>query len=567
MDWADSSPGLFTRRKMGNLLCARVIAPFSAAVCYFASDLGGMRAVATLLAEQAVEKPPSDLPETVLPHVLVIVETASQDFDATVTESGFVESVVEIMRSLKRYRREGDVHDALGLHYKQVRIIGLRRGTDVKSRATALRRRIVTMSKEASVARAACRLSFRLSHVQGLVGYLLDQFCRDYATLSHSCGHLGRWSSPPKTLPRTYGNSWTKCRWKFSCSIWSRLWLHLPCYWRTIHLAHTVSPHAGATTGLTPSAVFPPILAFKQLYKSASKAAVYERAVQPLVRKSLLAAIERDFESLFEELASASGDRAAAALHLHRLQSLHVHLRDLRSHKTCLSCFLRTPEKVFDYGHALCDTCIKTYGKRSNAEKYTFAMTACILCGAAHHGPASQMVPPTAGVRMLSLDGGGVRGVIPLVFLDRMEQLLSDLRCPLGDFLDFVCGISAGGLIVKGLFIMRWTSKECLEKFQGLAMKTFKRRNRGPVLLNRLHELAVSYLRDWQYSSCAIEDAFRSAFGSQVQLFNPSSNDTKVAVTTTTAREALPCLFFNYNGGIRPPEIGKVRVSSASRAV
>ncbi|KAK4960687.1 hypothetical protein LTR66_012940 [Elasticomyces elasticus] len=154
MDWAISSPRLFTRRKTGNLLCARVIAPLSAAVCYFASDLGGMRAVATLLAEQAVEKPPSDLLETVLPHVLVVVETASQKFDATVTESEFVESVIEIMRSLKRYRREGDVRDALGL----------------------------TISKKASVARAACRFSFRLSHVQGLVGSLLDQFCRDHAT-------------------------------------------------------------------------------------------------------------------------------------------------------------------------------------------------------------------------------------------------------------------------------------------------------------------------------------------------------------------------------------------------
>ncbi|KAK4960688.1 hypothetical protein LTR66_012941 [Elasticomyces elasticus] len=254
--------------------------------------------------------------------------------------------------------------------------------------------------------------------------------------------------------------------------------------------------------------LFPPGLVFQQLYRSACKATVYGRAVQPLVRKSLLAVIERGFESLFEELASASGERTAAALHFRRLRSLRVHLRDLRSYKTCLSCLLRSPEKVFDCGHALCDTCIKIYGKQSNAEKYTFAMTACILCGAAHHGPGFQMVPPTAGIRVLSLDGGGVRGVILLVFLDRMEQLLSDLRCPLRDFFDFVCGTLAGGLIVMGLFIMRWTSKECLEKFKGLAMKTFQRRNRGPVLLNRLRELVMSYWRDWQCSSFAIENAF-----------------------------------------------------------
>ncbi|KAK4982612.1 hypothetical protein LTR50_007667 [Elasticomyces elasticus] len=329
MDWAVSSPRLFTRRKMGNLLCARVIAPLSAAVCYFASDLGGMRAVATLLAEQGVEKPPSDLPETVLPHVLVVVETASQDFDATVTESEFVESVVEIMRSLERYRREGDVRDALGLHFKQVRVIGLRRGTDVKSRATALRMRIVTVSKEASVARAACRLSLRLSHVQGLVGSLLDQFCRDHAT---------PFSFVRASRPMGFTTQ------DFAAHL-RELMDRVPL---EISLWHLVAPLVASSMLLAnypPGAhLFPPGLVFQQLYRSVCKAAVYGRAVQPLVRKSLLAVIERDFESLFEELASASGEWAAAALHFRRLRSLHVYLRDLRSHKTCLSCLLRSPE-------------------------------------------------------------------------------------------------------------------------------------------------------------------------------------------------------------------------------
>jgi len=56
-------------------------------------------------------------------------------------------------------------------------------------------------------------------------------------------------------------------------------------------------------------------------------------------------------------------------------------------------------------------------------------------------------MPPTAGPRVLSLDGGGIRGVIPLVFLEHIQQEMADLDCPLRDYFDFVCGTSSGMII------------------------------------------------------------------------------------------------------------------------
>lgn len=54
-----------------------------------------------------------------------------------------------------------------------------------------------------------------------------------------------------------------------------------------------------------------------------------------------------------------------------------------------------------------------------------------------------------------------------------------------------------------------------------------------------------------------IEDTFRTlANNAPTQMFNPLRSETKVAVTTTTAREVLPCLFANYNGPCRPQGIG-----------
>jgi len=47
-------PKLITSRCFSNLLCSRGIMPLTNVVCYFVSDLGGIEAVAALLADQAL---------------------------------------------------------------------------------------------------------------------------------------------------------------------------------------------------------------------------------------------------------------------------------------------------------------------------------------------------------------------------------------------------------------------------------------------------------------------------------------------------------------------------------
>ncbi|KAK0302569.1 hypothetical protein LTR82_017827 [Friedmanniomyces endolithicus] len=73
-------------------------------------------------------------------------------------------------------------------------------------------------------------------------------------------------------------------------------------------------------------------------------------------------------------------------------------------------------------------------------------------------------------------------------------------------------------------------------------------------------------MRDHQYSSQAIEDAFRDVTGNSSGLFNPLNSDTKVAVTSVTAREVQPCLFTNYNGGPRREDLGYNLIRAAKSA-
>src|SRR3984893_7186166 len=50
--------------------------------------------------------------------------------------------------------------------------------------------------------------------------------------------------------------------------------------------------------------------------------------------------------------------------------------------------------------------------------------------------------------RILSLDGGGIRGVFPAALLARFEE---HLEHPIGRYFDLIAGTSTGGIIAIGL--------------------------------------------------------------------------------------------------------------------
>ena len=135
-----------------------------------------------------------------------------------------------------------------------------------------------------------------------------------------------------------------------------------------------------------------------------------------------------------------------AERHSENLKAYHSRLTNVRSNKSCLCCLMRMPEKVLECGHAIRDVCVRIFGQRSGRQRYTYTLETCVLCGSASPSSCFTFIPPTAGVRMLSLDGGGVRGVIPLVFLMSLEKELTmlDIDTPLQDLFDLVCGTSLG---------------------------------------------------------------------------------------------------------------------------
>ncbi|TMJ01652.1 MAG: patatin [Alphaproteobacteria bacterium] len=87
--------------------------------------------------------------------------------------------------------------------------------------------------------------------------------------------------------------------------------------------------------------------------------------------------------------------------------------------------------------------------------------------------------------RLLSLDGGGVRGVISVAFLERIEALLSaqaGVDARLGDWFDLAGGTSTGAIIATGLALGKST-RELKDIYHQLAPHAFRRsRFRIPFL-------------------------------------------------------------------------------------
>ena len=123
--------------------------------------------------------------------------------------------------------------------------------------------------------------------------------------------------------------------------------------------------------------------------------------------------------------------------------------RTIKSNKTCFACLYQVPDHVLRCGHSYCDKCVSEYGSKSNFFEYGFKMYRCVLCQISwqEEYPTIRLKPKCAGVRVLTLDGGGIRGIMELALLqkmvDRLTSILGD-EVHIREFFDLIMGTSTG---------------------------------------------------------------------------------------------------------------------------
>ena len=311
---------------------------------------------------------------------------------------------------------------------------------------------------------------------------------------------------------------------------------------------------------------------------------MYDAIYQPFFLKALGAffgtpdAIARPSRAVREIVTSMFGFMTeqgipAHSFHFSSLRKRTVRWDLLKSNRTCLSCIRRTPEHVLSCGHALCDTCVRIFGAHIPGSEYRYQVVECILCGLGTM--TKTLKPPTAGARILSIDGGGVRGVVPLEFLAMLQSTVGPI-CAIQDLFDLAVGTSSGrynyhririrltspigGLLVLSLFLQRWSVSKCARVFDTLAKQFFKRRDRvSSNILRRLRSALKCWIADGCYEVGDLEATLRLQFGDHRKVFDYTHYlaNTKVAVTATLVSDASPVIFSNYNGaGFRSEDCG-----------
>lgn len=142
-------------------------------------------------------------------------------------------------------------------------------------------------------------------------------------------------------------------------------------------------------------------------------------------------------------------------------------------------------------------------------------------------------------VKILSIDGGGIRGIIPAILLSEIERRT---QSPIATLFDLIAGTSTGGILALGLTIPRepvvalYTAEELVELYERQGARIFSR-----SLLRKV--FACDNLTWKKYSSEGIENVLHAYFG-ESRLRDAV---TDVLVTSYEIERRFPFFFKSTN--------------------
>ncbi|KAK3355191.1 phospholipase, patatin family protein, partial [Neurospora tetraspora] len=136
------------------------------------------------------------------------------------------------------------------------------------------------------------------------------------------------------------------------------------------------------------------------------------------------------------------------------------------------------------------------------------------------------------GLRLLSLDGGGVHGLSSLLILQRlMMEAAEDHNKPPKpcDYFDMIGGTSTGGLIAIMLGRLRMTIEDCISAYCMLADKVFEKKS---------HRVTLNGKVQGRFSAAQLEKVVKKVIVeqnlNQDELFKDPADSCKVFVCATS---------------------------------
>jgi len=147
-------------------------------------------------------------------------------------------------------------------------------------------------------------------------------------------------------------------------------------------------------------------------------------------------------------------------------------------------------------------------------------------------------------VRILSIDGGGIRGIIPAMLLAEIERRTEQ---PIAHLFDLVAGTSTGGIIALGLTIPKcpgaplYSAQRFVELYEHEGARIFHR-----SLLRAM--FAIDNLTWKRYSSRGVEQVLKEYFGDS----RLRDAVTDVVITSYEIERRFPFFFKSRNARERP---------------
>lgn len=108
---------------------------------------------------------------------------------------------------------------------------------------------------------------------------------------------------------------------------------------------------------------------------------------------------------------------------------------------------------------------------------------------------------PENDIRLLALDGGGVRGLSSLMILQHLMSTINPNSPPKPcDYFDMIGGTSTGGLIAIMLGRLRMTVDECITAYTSLSDRVFEKKS---------HRVKINGKLQGRFDTAALEKAIK----------------------------------------------------------
>ncbi|RPA84531.1 hypothetical protein BJ508DRAFT_323445 [Ascobolus immersus RN42] len=253
-----------------------------------------------------------------------------------------------------------------------------------------------------------------------------------------------------------------------------------------------------------------------------------------------------------------STDEAPLAAKLHRelaIKPFFCSYTSLRSDHMCLMCLAEVTKYSLRCAsaHAICEPCLKSFGTTKNMVYYDLLY--CPLCGEKPNVPYSFTVTiPEVSPCILSLDGGGIRGIVQLEALRAIERTIA-LDVPVREFFDLIIGTSCGGLVGLGLGVKRMSVDQACGEFEAFCKEAFKPRTGMDTFLFGL--IVQLFHKNSKYETSAIEKRLEEEFKMDRETrsealfgfdkFICEGNRYCATAVLATAMDKIALVFGNYN--------------------